>query len=66
MPSSTGNPGGGGGIGAGGFGAAKVKFPHKTTTISTNALVRSIFIGRKSIKKFVLSKFFISYFGTIV
>ena len=61
-----GNPGGGGGIGAGGLGAAKVKFPNKTATNKINALARLNFIGRKSIKKNALSKFFTAYFGTIV
>ena len=61
-----GKPGGGGGIGAGGLGAAKVKFPNKTATNKINALARLNFIGRKSIKKNALSKFFTSYFETIV
>jgi hypothetical protein len=62
-PSSTGSPGGGGGIGTGGFGAAKVIGPHKIARVIKITFVRLIFIGRKSIKKNALSKFFTSYFG---
>lgn len=65
-PSSTGSPGGGGGIGAGGLGAAKVILPHKIARVIRITFDGSIFIGRKSIKKNALSKFFTSYFKRVV
>ena len=63
IPPSTGKPGGGGGIGAGGSGAANVKFTLSNPTINTIILFGTIFIGRKSKKKISLSKFFVLYFN---
>lgn len=57
-PSFIGKPGGGGGIGSGGFGAANIKLLHNKPTKSNTILLGTIFIGRKSKKKFSLSKFF--------
>lgn len=63
MLSSTGKPGGAGGIGAGGSGAANVKFIQSKATINTILLFGTILIGRKSKKKISLTKFFILYFN---
>jgi hypothetical protein len=59
MLPSMGKPGGGGGIGSGGFGAAKVKLQHNNPANKVIILLGTFFIGRKSKKKISLSKFFI-------
>lgn len=57
MPLSTGNPGGGG-IGGGGSGVAKQIEPTNNKVKVNNNFIGTIFIRRKSKKKFFLSKFF--------